>query len=149
MALNKSKNRGRPGRIKLYADKNVGMALIRYLRSAHKVKITTAVEMGFHGRDDKFHFQQAKKQGRFLLTCDKDFLNHSKFPFNQMVGVVVLDVPPEFPGLGWMSVLLEEHIVPSGKEIYGTKILLRAGICEIYSVDESGKVQKQVLALTS
>lgn len=149
MVASKSKKRGRPGRIKLYADENVDMALIKYLRSAHMVKITTAVEMGFHRRDDKFHFQQAKKQGRFLLTCDKDFLNHSKFPFNQMVGVVILNVPPAFPGLGWMSVLLEEHIVPSGKEIHGTKIVLRAGICEIYSVDESGKVQKQVLALTS
>ena len=146
----KDKNKGEPlpGRIKLYADENIAIRLIQYLRKIHKVNITSAIEMGFQRREDHFHFQEAKRQKRFLVTCDKDFLNHSKFPFNQMLGIVILDIPSEFPGLGWMSWWLEEHIVPSGKEIIGTKIVLHAESIDIYFIDKTGKIEKQIIRLS-
>ncbi len=134
-----------PSRIKFYADEDVEIHLVNFLRQRHKLNITTAAELGFTGRDDRFHFQEAKRQGRFLLTCDKDFLNHSQFPFNQMVGVVILDIPSERPGVGWTIVALEREIVPSGKHIHGTKIVIHAGNFDIYWRDETGKVQKQNL----
>jgi len=102
----KKQSKPLPGRIKFYADENVDADFIQFLRVKHKINITTAVEMGFSGRGDSFHFQEAKRQKRFLLTCDKDFLNHKEFPFNQMLGVVILDIPQEPPGIGWMVVAL-------------------------------------------
>jgi hypothetical protein len=144
----KKKDKSFPGRVKFYADENIDIGLIQYLRKVHKVNITSALEMGFHSREDHFHFQEAKRQKRFLLTCDKDFLNHSRFPFNQMLGAVILDVPSGFPGLGWMSWWLEEHIVPSGKEIRGTKIVLHAESIDIYFIDETGKIEKQIIQLS-
>jgi hypothetical protein len=71
----------RPGRVKFYADENIPEKLIVYLREKHRVNITSAQEMGFRGRDDEFHFAEARRQGRFLLTCDRDFLDHRRFPF--------------------------------------------------------------------
>lgn len=133
------------GRVKFYADEDVPMQLIKYIRNRHRVNITSAVEMGFTGRDDMFQFQEAKHQHRFLLTCDKGFLNHSKYPFKQMLGIVILDIPPEPPGLGWMSMWLESEIVPSGKEVLGTKIVIHTNTFEVHFVNDSGKIEKQVL----
>ena len=85
--------------------------LIEYLRTAHGVNIASARELGYTARDDEFQFREAKRQRRFLLTCDKDFLNHSAFPFHQMVGVVILDVPQ------WplpMDVIVNPHAVTVG-----------------------------------
>jgi len=134
-----------PGRVKFYADENVDMDFINYLRENFKINITSAIELGFSWRDDIFHFQEAKRQKRFLLTCDKDYLNHSRFPFNQMFGVVILDIPPEAPGIGWMAVAIQKEIVPSGKNINHTKIVIHGGTLDIYWMDKTGKVQKQIL----
>jgi hypothetical protein len=136
-----------PGRVRFYADEDVPKHLIEYLRERHKVNITSAKEMGYQGRDDRFHFQEAEKQARFLLTCDKDFLDHSRFPFRRMVGVVILDIPKESPGLGWMSLWLESEIVPSGRGIMGTKIVVHHDRFDFYFVDERGIVKKQVVRL--
>jgi len=143
--LSKKKKYYSPGRVKFYADENIDMGLVDYLREKHKVNIKTANEMGFSGRDDEFHFAEAKRQKRFLLTCDSDFLNHSKFPFKEMVGIVILDVPQQMPGLGWMALWLESEIVPSGKEIYGTKIVRHEQRLDVYWMDETGKVSKETL----
>ena len=148
MARRKQKSerkRGHSGRVKFYADENVHEGLIEYLRTAHAVNITSARELGYTARDDEFQFREAKRQKRFLLTCDKDFLNHSAFPFLQMVGVVILDVPQEHPGIGWMSLWLETEIVPSGRGIAGTKIVVHRDSFDIYFVDDTGKIQKQKL----
>lgn len=135
----------RPGRVKFYADENVSEKLITYLRERHRVNITSALEMGFRGRDDEFHFAEARRQDRFLLSCDRDFLDHRRFPFKGMVGVVILDVPTEPPGLGWMSLWLESEIVPSGRGIRGTKIVLHWDRFDFHFVGETGRVKKQTL----
>lgn len=134
------------GRVKFYADEDIDMALIHYLRSKHKISIVTASELGYQGRDDEFHFQEAYRQKRFLLTRDRHYLDHSRFPFNQMLGVVILDIPPEPPGLGWMAIWLQTEIVPSGKGIRGTKIVLRSSSAQLYFMDQ-GQVLCQTLPL--
>lgn len=133
------------GRVKFYADENIPKNLIEYLRRRHNVNITSAHEMGFQGRDDTFHFHEARKQKRFLLSCDNDFLDHRRFPFGQMEGVVILDIPKESPGIGWMSMWLESEIVPSGKGIRGTKIVVHHDRFDFYFQDDRGIVQKQVV----
>jgi hypothetical protein len=87
--MSKKKQSPLLGKINFYADENVDIALLEHLRADYKVNITTALEDGFLGRDDDFHYKEAKRQKRFLLTCDKDFLNHTQFSFNQMMGVVI------------------------------------------------------------
>jgi len=112
------------GKVKFYADESLDMDLINYLRDQKHVNIVTAIELGYAGRDDDFQFKAAYKQKRFLLTTDQDFLNHSKYPLNQMFGIVALDIPQRYPGLGWMALRLTKDIVPSGKGILGTKCVV-------------------------
>lgn len=145
MLTKKEKPPHLPGKIRFYADENLDMALIDYIRSSHKVNVLTAKELGYLGREDKFHFQEAKKRGRFLLTCDKDFLNHSKYPFSQMLGIVILDIPSRDFALGWMSFRLTSEIVPSGKELNGTEVVVHPETAEIYSRDDSGKIVKETV----
>jgi len=121
------------------------MDLINYLRDHKHVNIVTAIELGYAGRDDDFQFKAAYEQKRFLLTTDQHFLNHSKYPLNQMFGVVVLDVPQRYPGLGWMALRLTKEIVPSGKGILGTKCVVHKDTLDIYFLDDSGKIEKQIL----
>jgi len=68
-----------------------------------------------------------------------------KFPFKQTFGVVVLNGIKNSRDLGYMSWWLTEHVVPSKKEIIGTKIIIYRDHLEIYFRDETGKVKKQRL----
>jgi len=143
MKIRSKKIKDQPGRIKFYADENVDSALIKALKHFYKVNIKTALELGCSGRDDNFHFNEAKRLERFLLTTDMDFLDHRKFPFKQTFGVVVLNGIKNSRDLGYMSWWLTEHVVPSKKEIIGTKIIIYRDHLEIYFRDETGKVKKQ------
>ena len=133
----------RSGKTKIYADENIDSELIYSLREKYKINIITADELGFKGRDDDFQFKQAYKLKRFLLTCDWDFLDHKKFPFNQMIGIIILDIPNSFPGIGYIHVLLTNEVFPSGKEIEGTKIVVHKDTLDIHYMNESGKFTKQ------
>lgn len=135
------------GRIKFYADENVDLGLIRYLREKHKVNIVAAVEQKLTGREDDFHFQEAQRRGRWLLTNDRDFLDHRRFPLHSAGGIVILNPPRESPGIGWSSLWLEEHIVPSGTGIAGTKIVVYGETAEIHHRDETGRIRRQILSL--
>jgi predicted nuclease of predicted toxin-antitoxin system len=127
--------------VKFYADENIDIALVRYLRHDHSANIQSAVELGLSGRDDSFHFQEARRRNRFLLTHDKDFLNHSLFPFQGLTGVVILDTP----SVGYSAYWLYEHILPSGKNIVGTKIVIHAHTIDVHWRDETGSMKKQTL----
>ena len=124
------------------------MALVFSLRHHYKVNIKTAVEMGYFGRDDTFQFHEAKRRGRFLLTSDMGFLKHRDFPFNQMLGVVILDISQEPLGLGYIHLWLTKEIVPSGKGIEGTKIVVHTHTLDVYWLNKEGKICKQVLPLS-
>ncbi|HWB27387.1 MAG TPA: DUF5615 family PIN-like protein [Chitinophagaceae bacterium] len=131
------------GRAKLYADENIDSGLITSLKEEYKINIISAEELGFKGRDDAFQFQQAYKLNRFLLTCDWDFLNHKNFPFNQMIGVILLDIPKSFSEIGYIHHILTSEILPSGNEIEGTKVVIHKDSVEIYFISAKGKIEKQ------
>ena len=69
------------GKIKLYADESIRYGIVLVLR-AQGINIKHASEeVNLLNRDDQAHFQYAKKTNRWLLTADRDFLNHTIFPF--------------------------------------------------------------------
>ena len=81
------------------------------------------------------------------MTCDSDFLNNKRFPFHLMVGVVILDIPKEYPGIGWMSLWLESEIVPSGRGINGAKIVVHHDRFDFHFMDDRGIINKQIVKL--
>ena len=140
-----------PGRVKLYADENVDPYLIDFLRDA-KVNVQSAVKLGFSGRGDRFHFAEAKRRGRSLLTHDREYLDHSKFPFNQMRGVVILGAQPDHESMRWLVQWLIGDVVPSGKDIDGTnppKPKHRKQIVEQLDVGQEGERASTAKAMQS
>lgn len=145
----KKKKSDTPGRVRFYADENIEIGLVYHLRNKLQTNIISALEEGTSGRDDNFHFQEAKRRRRFLLTCDKGFLNNSRFPFNLLkgFGVIILDIPQIYPGVGWMIVWLKEHIIGSRKNIEGTKIVLHERSLDIHYINDSGRISKDIINL--
>ena len=111
------------------------------------MNIKTAYELGHVRREDLFHFRESARLKRFLLTSDRDYLNHSRFPLNQTYGIVILNALSGALDIGYFSLWLTKHIIPSKNEIEGTKIVVYRDHLEIYYLDETGKVVKQVLPL--
>jgi predicted nuclease of predicted toxin-antitoxin system len=46
------------------------------------LNIVTAQEAGKRGHPDENQLAEARRQGRILLSCDRDFLNDRRFPLN-------------------------------------------------------------------
>ena len=112
------------GKIKLYADENVRYGIVLTLRS-QGVNIKHSREIGLTAKDDQAHFQYAKKTNRWLLTIDKGFLNHNKFPFERIKGIVIVpDAGKDLVG-GKIMAWLKCELVPSGKDIDNCKVELR------------------------
>lgn len=85
----KKKKKEHMGKIKLYADENIRYAIVLALRS-QGINIKHASEVNLTNKDDQDHFQYAKRTNSWLLTTDRDFLNHSSFPFEQIKGIVIV-----------------------------------------------------------
>ncbi len=64
--------------IKENADENIIYGIVLVLR-LQGINIKHACEVNMANRDDQDHFQYAKR-------TDRDFLNHSVFPFEQIKG---------------------------------------------------------------
>ena len=79
------------GRARFYADENVDHDLITWLRG-RKFHVQSAQALGYKGRDDRFHLQEAARPKCVLLTDDRDYLDHSAFPFSRInrTAIIVL-----------------------------------------------------------
>jgi predicted nuclease of predicted toxin-antitoxin system len=72
-------------KLALYFDENLPRAVIDYFRTQSywkkKVRVVSAVEEGFSGHDDDFHFGYCSRNKFVLVTRDGDFCNDRKYPF--------------------------------------------------------------------
>jgi hypothetical protein len=109
------------GKIKLYADENIRLGIVQVLRM-QGVNIRHAGEVGLTQKDDNTHYQYAKKTGRWLLTTDKDFLNNSLYPFEQIKGIAIVPDTGDDMVAGYLLVWLKHELVPSGKGIDNCKV---------------------------
>jgi len=120
MAIKKMKTQF-PGKIKLYADENIRFGIVQVLRM-QGINVIHACEVGLVNRDDNTHFQYAKKTGRWLLTTDRDFLNHTLYPFEQVKGIAIVPNTGDDMTAGYILVWLKRELVPSGKGIDNCKV---------------------------
>lgn len=134
-------------RLRLYADENVAPAFVLALRHFQKVNIVSAVELGFRGRDDGFHFAEAKRERRFLLTNDHDFLDDRRFPLQSCLGVIVLAPPKEHLDVGYYSLWLTEHLIPSLETLLHTKVVVHRNKLVIHGMRSTGERVRQTLPL--
>lgn len=82
------------GRPRVYADANVPVGLVRFMRTALDWDVLAVIEQPDlrRARDDE-HFRLARQVGRTLITLDHDYLDDRRFPPDRGAGVLVLQAP--------------------------------------------------------
>lgn len=139
----KRKKKDFAGRIRLYADENIRYGIVLVLR-LKGVNIKHASEVGLTKKDDQAHFQYAKKTKRWLLTTDRDFLNHNLFPFEQIKGIVIVPDTGDDLTAGYIMAWLRKELVPSGKDIDNCKVEFRKN-SNVFHFRQEGKIYTQKL----
>ncbi len=139
--------KGYVGKIKLYADENIRYGIVLALR-AQGINIKHASEVNLTNRDDQVHFQYAKKTNRWLLTTDREFLNHNIFPFEQIKGIIIVPDTGKDLIAGEIMAWLKYELVPSGKGIDNCKVEFR-GNSVTFHFRREGKVYTQKLTTSS
>jgi len=117
------------GRARFYADENVDHDLITWLRG-RKFRVQSAQALGYKGRDDRFHLQEAARRKCVLLTNDRDYLDHSAFPFSRIKRTAIIVLGTQYKAdsveFGYMLLALGTEIAVSGtKNLWGLKVELR------------------------
>lgn len=126
------------GKTRFYADENIQSWLVGYLRSKG-FHVEYAIELGFNPRDDEFHLQEAKRRKCILLTKDKDFLDHGRFPFQDLkdTAIIVLETDESVEQkyiYGYMILSLIGEVGYSGnRNINGLKIELIGSKVKLHS----------------
>ena len=95
---------------RFYCDANFPQWAVAHVRG-HKLDVVTATEVGLQHRDDQDHLAYALRDGRILLTCDRDFLDEGKYPLISCPAIVVFDFGEgprsemlrAFQVLGWVA----------------------------------------------
>ncbi len=79
----------RRAKARFYADENFPQIATEILRT--RVDVLTAQEAGLKGHADEDHTAFALREGRVLVTCDRDFLDEKRFPLIHCPAVVVFN----------------------------------------------------------
>lgn len=79
----------RKAKARFYADENFPSAATEILRT--RTDVLTAQEAGLRGQPDENQSAFALKEGRILVTCDRDYLNPKRFPMIHSPAIIVFD----------------------------------------------------------
>lgn len=82
--------RRRKAKARFYADENFPVLAVELLRKMG-AKVVTVQEVGRRKHPDENHAAYALKHGYILLTCDRDYLDESRFPLIHCPAIVVFD----------------------------------------------------------
>lgn len=124
---------------RFYADNNVEKQVVGYLRSSGFDVLWVAEVQELQRQDDVFHYENARKLRRYLLTHDPDFWNDQRHPLRQSPGLVILDTRD--PSVTkYLPVLLRKLIRdynPTSRALYldATKIRLSSDRIVIKMLD--------------
>jgi predicted nuclease of predicted toxin-antitoxin system len=82
--------RRRKAKARFYADENFPVLAVELLRKMG-AKVVTVQEVGRRRHPDENHAAYALKHGYILLTCDRDYLDESRFPLIHCPAITVFD----------------------------------------------------------
>ena len=82
-------NLAKHAKARFYADENFPPNATAILRS--RARVVTAQEAGLIGHPDENHITYARKNGRVLVTCDRDFLDERRHPLIHCPAIFVFD----------------------------------------------------------
>jgi hypothetical protein len=83
-------------RPRIYADANVPVGLIAFMRSSLEWDVLFVLEeQELRRASDLTHYRLAGQLRRTLVTLDRDYLDDEQFPPEQSAGVLVISAPSE------------------------------------------------------
>jgi hypothetical protein len=87
---------GLSARPRIYADANVPVGLVAYMRrKLHWDVLHVLEDADLRRASDVRHFHLAQQLRRTLITLDRDYLDDRRFPPGETGGVLVIDAPNE------------------------------------------------------
>ncbi len=86
-----------PKKVKLCADASVPQEFVDEVREAG-IPVRTAFEERLNKRSDEEILAWTKREGRVLVTLDRDFWDDRKFPLRKSPGIIFVDVSSEKVG---------------------------------------------------
>jgi predicted nuclease of predicted toxin-antitoxin system len=110
---------------RLYADEVIEEAVVEAIRD-RGVNISSVRERGERGKPDETHLATARKERRFLLTKDKDFLDDRRFPLRKD-GPAIIYIDGDFGAEERFAAAVANlliYIVPYSQIYEGAKIQL-------------------------
>lgn len=113
---------------RFYTDNNVEKEVVGYLRSSgFDVLWVAEVPELQRQEDDDFHYENARKLGRYLITHDPDFWNDQKHPLRESPGLIILDTKDSSIAK-YLPVLLRKLVQdynPTSKALYLDAVKIR------------------------
>jgi predicted nuclease of predicted toxin-antitoxin system len=128
-------------RVKLYADEGIEEEVVQTIRD-RGVNISSVRERGQQGKPDEMHFATARREHRFVLTKDKDFLDDKRFPLQRKgPGIIYIhgDFSIEDQYVGAIANLLT-YIIPYSQIYEAIKIQLSERRMTFRYIDYEGKI---------
>lgn len=135
------------GEFSLYADEHISEEFIHHLNDVHHLKAHITEDKG-KGRDDRFQFDMAIKKRSFLITKDvgkdKGFLNHQKFPFNRIRGILIIRGKDEYDFCDDIIMLASHR---SLNNILHKKFVLSKEKIIVLSQNKDGSIKREVIGV--
>jgi hypothetical protein len=127
---------------RFYADENFPPRATSILRGMG-ADVLTVQEARTRGHPDENHMAQARKLGRVLITCDRDYLNERRFPLIHCSVIVVCDFGSKTAGEIWdvFSCLHGIFVAPQFSDKW-TKIDAKRQGWTVYERFQNGKTAR-------
>ena len=126
---------------RLYADEGIEEQVVQAIRE-RGVNIASVRERGQRGKPDEVHLATARREHRFLLTKDPDFLDDRRFPL-QKTGPGIIYVHGDFGAAERYVAAIANlliYIVPYSQVYEGAKIGLSEKQMTFRYVNFEGKI---------
>jgi predicted nuclease of predicted toxin-antitoxin system len=137
-------------RARFLIDESLGVEAARVI-SDHGLDAIYVGDVGLAGRSDEDVAAYAKREGRIILTHDRDFLDDRRFPTDQNPGVVVLPgASGATPGLEMELARVVVTIGQHGQAFVGFKIRIREdGTWQVRDRESSSRKEARPLKFGS
>jgi hypothetical protein len=135
-------------KIRLYADEGIEEEVVSMIKD-RGVNIASVHERNEQGKSDESHLATARREHRFLLTKDKDFLDDKRFPLQwEGTGIIYLhgSFQAEERYITTIANLLR-YIVPFSRIYQGAKIQLSEKSMTFRYVDFKGQIKVDQVVL--
>lgn len=125
---------------RIYADNNIEREIVAHLRRSNMDVLWVAEDPDLRKqKDDRFHYQRARQQGRYLLTRDQDFWDDRKHPLAASPGVLLvsttdMDVAKYLP-IVFQKLIDATNPTPAALFLDGMKVRLGSDSFTIKGVD--------------